>query len=195
MEPQRLDTVHPGHRRARRSGRVVRGVMAALALGLIIAVPAQAFTTTSRTNVPVAPTIYKVQGAHYDIGSAVTGPMLKPWVFQPGPVLYRVSGSGAQTVKVTYTVERWDGSVWTVVARPSGSVTIGGTVTSAKAPNLSLLPTQGSGYYRVKVAMVWTSQIGAVLGSMNVSMSASGDYTCSTTRTCSVGDGWVFIGA
>jgi hypothetical protein len=195
MEATVLDTVQPENRQTRRPGRTLRAAVAALAIGFAIVAPAQAYTITSRTGVPVTPTIYMVQGAHYNIGSAVTGPMMKQWVFQSGPVVYRVAGSGAQTVKVAYTVERWNGSAWIAVARPSGSVTIAATVTSAKAPNLSVLPTEGSGYYRVKLGLTWTSPIGAVLGSMNVSMSSSTDYQCSTTRTCTVGAGWVYLGA
>ena len=50
----------------------------------------------------------------------------------------------------------------------TGTASIGSGVTSAKAPNLSLLPTDGSGYYRVRVEMTWTSAIGAYLGSTNL---------------------------
>jgi hypothetical protein len=68
-------------------------------------------------------------------------------------------------------------------------------VTSAKLPSLSVLPSSGSGYYRVRVALTWTSEVGAVLGSMSVVMDQSGDYVCSTSRTCTAGAGWVYLGA
>ena len=164
------------------------------ALGLLVAGPASAYTTTSRSGVPVTPIIYKVQGAHYNAGSPVTGPMWKPWIYQSGPVLYRVAGSGTQSVRVTYRVDRWNGTAWVQRHSAAGSVSIGAAVTSAKGPNLSILPSDGSGHYRVRIAMTWTSPIGAVLGSMNVTMSQAGDYVCSTSRTCSVGAGWVYLG-
>jgi hypothetical protein len=164
-------------------------------LGLLVAAPAGAYTTTSRTGVPVTPGIYKVQGAHRNVGSAVTGPMWKPWIYQSGPVVYRVAVSGTQSVRVTYRVDRWNGSSWVLRHTVTGTASIDSTVTSAKAPALSILPSDGSGYYRVRLAMTWTSPIGAVLGSMNVTMSTAGDYTCSTTRTCTVGAGWVHLGA
>ena len=176
-------------------GRALRAGLVAVALGLVATVPVQAYSITSRTNVPVGPTIYQVQGAHYNAGSPVTGPMYKPWVFQSGPVVNRVSISGSQTVQTVYTVERWNSSAWVVVGTVSKSVTIAATATSAKTPDLSVTPSQGSGYYRVRLAITWTSPIGAVLGSMSLSMNSSADYTCSTTRTCSVGAGWIYIGA
>jgi hypothetical protein len=164
-------------------------------LGLLVAAPAGAYTTTSRTGVPVTPVIYKVQGAHRNVGSAVTGPMWKPWIYQSGPVAYRAAGGGTQSVRVTYRVDRWNGSSWVLRHTVTGTASIGSTVSSVKAPSLSILPSDGSGYYRVRLAMTWTSPIGAVLGSMSVAMSAAGDYTCSTTRTCTVGAGWIHLGA
>lgn len=194
MEALAGATAHATTRTIRLPGRALRSTMAALALGLAIAGTAQAYTIPQRTNVPVLPTIYKVQGAHYDIGNPVSGPMLRPWVFQSGPVVNRVAPTGAQTVQVTYTVERWNGSTWPVVATQSGAVTIAANQVSAKAPNLSILPSQGAGSYRVRLAIVWTSEIGAVLGSMKASMSSSGDYVCSTTGPCTVGAGYVTLG-
>lgn len=166
-----------------------------VALGLLVAAPANAYTTTTRSGVPVNPVIYQVQGSHYDAGSAVTGPMYKPWVFQGGPVVYRAAGSGAQTVKVTYRVDRWNGSSWVLRHSLTGTASISSSLTSVKAPNLSVLPSDGSGYYRVRIEMTWTSQIGAYLGSMNVTMNGSGDYVCSTARTCTAAAGYVYLGA
>ena len=165
-------------------------------LGMLVAAPASAYTTTARSGVPVTPVIYQVQGAHYNAGSAVTGPMYKPWVYQSGPVVYRAGGSGAQTVRVTYRVDRWNGSSWVLRHSLSGTTSISATATSAKAPNLTVLPSDGSGYYRVRVEMTWTSAIGSYLGSMNVTMGGtSGDYVCSTTRTCAATANYVYIGA
>ena len=128
-------------------------------------------------------------------GSAVTGPMWRPWVYQGGPVVSRTTPSGAQSVSVTYTVQRWNGSAWAHVTNMSGSSTIAAGAVSAKLPNLSVLPNAGSGYYRVQLALTWTSPIGAVQGSMNAQMSQSGDYVCSTSRTCSAYAGQVYIGS
>ena len=180
----------------RRLTRLQRLAVVALAPALLLGVATQAsaYTVTSRQNVPVAPTIYTVQGAHQNVGSAVTGPMYKPWVYQSGPVVNRVA-RGTEYVRVTYNVDRWTGSAWVLAATRSVSVTIGSTVTSAKAPALSVLPSAGAGYYRVRLAMTWTSPIGAVLGSMSVSMNQAGDYVCSTTRSCTVGSGWIYIGS
>ncbi|MBA2557072.1 MAG: hypothetical protein H0V12_06990 [Chloroflexi bacterium] len=186
---------HRSTRRHRGPGRRFLATLLAPALLLgAAAAPVQAYTITSRTSVPTLPTIYQVQGAHYDAGSAVTGPMWKPWLYQSGPVVKRVSGSGSQSVQVTYKFDRWNGSSWVNQGTRTGSVTIAASATSAKAPNLSVTPSAGSGYYRVRLGLTWTSQIGAVLGSMSVSMNQSGDYVCSTTRTCSTGPGWVYIG-
>jgi hypothetical protein len=166
----------------------------AAVIGLLGAVPAHAYTTTSSSNVAVAPTIFQVQGAHYNVGSAVTGPMYKPWVYQSGPVVNRVAGSASQTVRVTYSVDYWRG-YWSFLASQSGSATIASGYVSAKEPALSMLPSTGTGYYRVRVSLTWTDAIGAVIGSMNVTMNNSGDYICSTTRTCTAGAGWVYLGA
>jgi hypothetical protein len=166
------------------------------ALGLLVAAsPAHAYTTSSRSGVPVAPVVYAVQGSHYSTGSAVTGPMYRPWIYQAGPVVYRAAGTGQQSVRVVYRVDRWNGSSWVLRHSASGAATIASGVPSAKAPNLSLLPTDGSGYYRVRVEMTWTNGIGAYLGHMNVTMNGTGDYRCSTTRTCSTSASWVYLGA
>ena len=166
----------------------------AVVIGLLGAGPAQAYTTTSSSNVAVAPTIYQVQGAHYNVGSPVIGPMYKPWVYQSGPVVNRVAGSASQTVRVTYSVDYWRG-YWSFLASQSGSTTIASGYVSAKEPALSMLPSTGTGYYRVRVSLTWTDAIGAVIGSMKASMDNSGDYICSTSRTCTAGAGWVYLGA
>ena len=166
----------------------------AVVIGLLGAGPAHAYTTTSSSNVAVTPTIYQVQGAHYNVGSPVTGPMYKPWVYQSGPVVNRVAGSASQTVRVTYSVDYWRG-YWSFLASQSGSTTIASGYVSAKEPALSMLPSTGTGYYRVRVSLTWTDAIGAVIGSMNASMDNSGDYICSTSRTCTAGAGWVYLGA
>ena len=179
-----------------------RGVLAAAVVALlgapaalVLAAPASAYTTTSSSGVPVPPAIYQVQGSHYNTGSAVTGPMWKPWVYQSGPTVYRVSGSGDQHVRVQYSVDRWTGSTWALNTSQTQSAKIAAATTSAKAPALSVLPPGGSGYYRVRLAMTWTSPLGAVLASRSVAMNSSGDYLCSTTRTCSAGPGYVYVGA
>jgi hypothetical protein len=161
---------------------------------LLIVGPAQAYTVTSASNVPVRPTFYKVQGLHYNAGQAVTGPMYKPWIYQKGPVVYR-NGSGTQYVKAVYTVQKWNGAAWVTVATQTKSTVIGSGYTSAQMPALSVLPSGYSGgYFHVKLSLTWTNQIGAVTGSMQVSMNAASDYTCNTNRTCSVGGGWVYLG-
>jgi hypothetical protein len=165
------------------------------ALGLLVAAPANAYTTNTRSGVPVTPVIYQVQGAHSNVGSAVTGPMYKPWIYQSGPVVYRAAGSGAQTVRVVYRVDRWNGTSWVLRHTLTGNASIGASATSAKAPNLSVLPSDGSGYYRTRVEMTWTSPLGAVIGSMNVTMGTAGDFVCSTTRTCTATAGYVYLGA
>src|SRR5688572_8321270 len=75
-------TAEDGPARARRLPRIRRLAVVALAPVLLLAaaIPAEAYTITARSSVPVAPTIYKVQGAHKNVGSAVTGPMWKPWI-------------------------------------------------------------------------------------------------------------------
>ncbi len=164
-------------------------------IGVASAGSASAWTYSNRSSVPVLPTIYQVQGAHYNSGSAVTGPMWRPWVYQSGPIASRTTPTGAQSVSVTYTVQRWNGSAWAHVTNVSGSATIAAGSVSAKLPNLSVLPNAGSGYYRVQLALTWTSPIGAVQGSMNAQMSRSGDYVCSTSRTCTAYAGQVYIGS
>lgn len=165
------------------------------ALSLAVAVPANAYTTTARSNVPVNPTVYQVQGRHYDAGQSVTGPMYKPWIYQPGPLVHRTAPSGTEYVKVTYTVQKWNGSSWATVGTQTKSGSISSGVTSLRLPALSMLPSGYSGgYFRVSESITWTNPIGAVIGSMSVSMNQSGDYTCSTTRSCSVGSGWIFLG-
>lgn len=183
---------------ARNHHRAVMAILTAVAslvAALFAASPASAYTTTSRSNVPVAPVVYQVQGSHYNVGSAVTGPMWKPWVYQSGPTVYRVSGSGEQSVRVQYSVDRWTGSAWALHTSQAQGVRIASTATSAKAPALSVLPSGGSGYYRVRLSITWTSPIGAVLASTSISMNATGDYVCSTSRTCTAGPGYVHLGA
>lgn len=187
---QSTRTLRPRVRTATRAAAVV---LAAAGLGVSGTASSQAYTWSGRSNVPVMPTVYGVQGAHYDTGSAVTGPMWRPWLFQSGPVAQRTA-SGTQTVKVTYHVYRWNGSAWAAYANASGSATIGSSVVSAKLPNLSYLPPAGSGYYSVGLSMVWTSAIGGVQGSVEVGMTQSGDYSCATTRPCTAGAGWVYLG-
>ena len=179
----------------RRHAAVTLVLAVLTSLALLVAGPAGAWTTTSSQGVPVQPTVYAVQGSHYNSGSSITGPMYKPWLYQSGPVVYRVSGSDAQTVRVVYRVDRWNGSSWAERNTAQGSTTIASGVTSAKAPNLSILPSDGSGYYRVRMDLTWTNQIGAYLGSTSLVMSSSRDYVCSTTRTCSIGAGYVYLGA
>lgn len=170
------------------------GAIAGL-LSMAVAAPAGAYTVTSRSNVPVSPTIYQVQGRHYDAGQAVTGPMYQPWVYQPGPVVYRTTSSGTEYVRVTYTVQKWNGSSWANVGTQNRSGQIGSSVTSTQLPALSMTPSgYNGGYFRVLESITWTNAIGAVTGSMNVSMNSSGDYTCRTTRTCTAGAGWVYLG-
>lgn len=178
-----------------------RRVLMAMALTLVsliatmaMATPADAYTITSRNSVPVAPTIYRVQGAHYNAGSALTGPMYKPWVYQPGPTVFRTT-SGTQYVQVRYLVDRWNGSSWSLDSSQTRSTRIDPGYTSARAPALSVLPAGGRGYYRVRMAITYTSAIGGVQGWFNTVMNHSGDYTCNTTRTCQVGPGYVFIGS
>lgn len=155
---------------------------------------AEAYTITTRSNVPVFPTIYQVQGAHYNIGTPASAQYV-PWIYQSGPVASRV-GAGAQTVRVTYTVDRWTGSAWALHATRSGSASIPSTLTSVKLPNLSLTGIDTTaGYYRVRtVALTWTSPIGAVIGSTTVAMNASGDYTCSVPGPCTAYAGYVWVG-
>ena len=182
--------------RARTTTRrtVIIGAVAGL-LSLAVAAPASAYSITSRANVPVAPTIYQVQGRHYDAGQAVTGPMYKPWIYQPGPLVSRTAPSGTEYVQVTYTVQKWNGSSWVTVGTQTKSGSIASSVTSTQLPALSMLPSGYSGgYFRVSESITWTNPIGAVIGSMKISMNQSGDYRCQTTRTCSIGAGWVYLG-
>jgi hypothetical protein len=184
------DQTRPAGRRRSIIASLIAGLLATVAL--LVAAPAGAYTVTSG-GVPVAPVIYQVQGAHWDAGSAVTGPMWKQWIYQSGPVVNRVTGSGAQYVRVVYSVDRWYGS-WVQRAQTTVNVTIGAAQVSAKAAALSILPSDGTGYYRVRLAMTWTSPIGAVIGSLNVTMDGASDYICSTTRPCTAGGGWVYLG-
>ncbi len=188
-------TTASGTRQPGRSKRARLLTLVAPLLLLAAASPVDAYTITSRQSVPTAPTVFKVQGRHYDIGSQVTGPMLKPWLYQRGPTVSRVNGSGSQTVSIRYDVYRWNGSSWASYTSASGSVTIAANASSASAPALSLLPNAGAGYYHVQFSLTWTSQIGGVLGSFAGSMNQTGDYSCNTTRTCSTGQGWVYIGS
>lgn len=173
--------------------RLVAALAAAVAVTLAVGAPSQAYQIASRSNVPVMPTIYQVQGAHYDSGSAVTGPMWRQWVYQPGASVQRTA-SGSQSVQVTYTTQRYSSTGWSTISTNRGSVTIPSTQVSASLPALSILPTQGSGYYRVLSSIVWTSAIGAVQSSLSVNMTDSGDYRCVTSRPCTAGAGWVYLG-
>lgn len=193
-----LPTALPAAVTGPRAGTVVRRILLALAplLAVVLAAaPAEAYTTTARSGVPVTPVVYAVQGSHYATGSAVTGPMYKPWLYQSGPVVYRTGGTAQQQVRVVYRVDRWNGSSWVLRHTATGSTSIAAGTTSATAPNLSLLPADGSGYYRVRVELTWTSAVGAHLGQMHLTMNGSADYRCSTTRTCTSSPSWVYLGA
>lgn len=194
-----LTAAHTGSSARPAALRLVISALVALLVAVLIALtgvaPANAYTVTSRSNVPVSPTVYKVQGAHYDVGTPVTGPMWKPWIYQAGPVVYRTAVSGDQYVQVTYSVDRWNGSTWVSQGTQAKGLKITAALTSAQAPALSMLPSAGSGYYRVRLSIVYTTLIGAVSGSMDVAMNTSGDYTCSTSRTCSVASNSVYLGA
>lgn len=173
--------------------RLVAAFAAAVAVTFAVGAPSQAYTIASRSNVPVMPTIYQVQGAHYNTGSAVTGPMWHQWVYQPGATVQRTA-SGNQTVQVTYTTQRYYSTGWSTISTNRGSVTIPSAQVSATLPALSILPSQGSGYYRVLTSYVWTSAIGAVQSSLTANMTDSGDYRCVTSRPCTAGAGWVYLG-
>lgn len=178
--------------RSRRLLSALLATLAALVTAVAMSSPAGAYTISTRSNVPVLPTVYVVQGAHNNIGSAVTGPMWKPYVFQSGPVAYRASTSGAQTVRVTYTVERWNGSAWVYETGQTSSGTISSSLTSVKLPSLSQY-VGGGYYYRVRFSLTWTSAIGAVLASMSGTMNASGEYVCSTAQTCTTASNSIYL--
>src|SRR3954452_619024 len=83
-------------------------IVIAFALASMLgAAPAEAYTITQRTGVPVLPTIYKVQGTHVNIGSEITGPMWQGRLNLPGPNAQRTA-PGDQTVRVTYRVYAWN---------------------------------------------------------------------------------------
>ncbi len=191
-------TVPQAHKRGLRARSAALGLLAASFTAVclpVLAQPAHAYTITQST-MAVRPTVYQVEGRHYDSGSAVTGPMLRPWIFQTGPVVYRTSpSSGTEYIKVTYTVQRWNGSAWANYYTASSNVTIPSSLTSAQAGALSFLPNAGAGYYYVKVQITSTDSIGAVRGSFSAAMNQSGDYRCNTTRPCSVGNGYVYVGS
>lgn len=179
----------------RRAGGAVGALLAALVTALLgmtaLAAPASAYQVTSGS-APVLPTIYAVQGAHQNVGSAVTGPMWKPYVYQSGPVVSRTSPGGAQYVSVRYGVDRWTGSAWTSETSQTVSGTIASTATSVQVPALSRY-VGGAAWYRVRLSVTWTSPIGAVIGSLGVTMNGTGDYRCSTTQTCSVATNAVYL--
>ncbi|MEO6713883.1 MAG: hypothetical protein ABIM89_10690 [Mycobacteriales bacterium] len=155
---------------------------------------ASAYTITASSQVAVQPSISKVQGAHYNIGSAVTGPMWKQQIYQPGPIVSRQTQSGQQVVKVTYRLYRWSGTAWVLQERRAGSATILAGQGTVRLPALNTAPAAGRGYYSVGLDLVWTSQIGSVIASQSIAMNQAADYVCNTTLTCSTGVGWVYLG-
>jgi hypothetical protein len=159
-----------------------------------LSAPASAYTVT-QSSVPVAPVVYKVEGRHYNSGSAVQGPMWRPWIYQAGPVVYRTTPSGPEYVAVRYTVLRWNGSSWASYYTATSNVTIQSGFTSTRAGALSFLPNAGSGSYSVRIQTTHTDSIGAVRGSFAASMNQSSDNQCNTTRSCAVGNGFVTLGS
>lgn len=167
------------------------GSIAALVGTLATADSAGAYTIAS-SSLPVKPTVYQVQGLTYAESSAVTQTMYKPWLYQAGPVAYRLAPSdGTEYVQVNYRVDKWNGTSWVSWYSTSKSAQIASTATSVQLPALSVLP--GAGYFKVSESLAYTNAIGAVTGSQSWSMNQSGDYTCRATLPCSVGGYFIHL--
>ena len=175
----------------RRPLAVVLAAVAFALVSMLVAAPAEAYTISQRSGVPVLPTIYKVQGTHANIGSEITGPMWQARLYQPGPIAQRTA-QGDQTVRVTYRVYTWNGSTWSLKATRTGSAQIPSSQVSVRLPQLSYAPGN-AGYYSVQVDLTWSSALGAIQGSMRTSMNHQADYSCNTTQICQTGPGWVYL--
>lgn len=166
----------------------------AAVIALIAPSGASAYTATANRGVAVPPSISKVQGAHYNIGSAVTGAMWKQQIYQPGPIVSRQTRTGQQVVRVTYRLYRWSGAGWALQERRVGSATIQEGQNVVRLPALNTAPAAGRGHYSVGIDLVWTSPIGGVIASESIAMNKQSDYVCNTTRPCATGAGWVYVG-
>lgn len=178
----------------RRIAAVATTAVTAALLAASASSGASAYTITAKSRVAVQPSISAVQGGHYNIGSAVTGPMWKQQIYQPGPIVARQTMTGAQVVKVTYRLYRWSGAAWELVERRAGAATIQDGQNVLRLPALNTAPVGGRGYYSVGIDLVWTSPIGGVIASESIAMNQASDYACNTTRTCTTGVGWVYVG-
>ncbi len=172
--------------------RLLLGLALVSTLMALVPGSAQAYTITDNRSGAVRPTVYKVQSLVENLSqSPVARPPYKG-VFQSGPVVSRIRPSGQESVRVNYTVYKWNGSSWVVDGTYAGSATIASTATSVKLPNLRHLKSASAAYYSVQLKVTWTSPIGAVLGSFGAAMNEARDYTC-TYSACTVGAGWIQV--
>lgn len=95
--------------------------------------------------------------------------------------------SGAQTVRLGYVYQGWNGSAWVTLAQQGTYArTIASGQSSVTFPALYMSPTSPRGYYRMVTAVVWLDAYGRQIGQMVVAPTSTSEEVCVTTvRPCS----------
>lgn len=115
-----------------------------------------------------------------------------------GPLVYRSPATtGAQDVAAVYSLERWNGSAWTIQANIQATGRIAAGVSALRLPRASFTLTSGKGYYRVLWAFVWkVPGASSNLGVGALTANSTSDFACITPlRPCQVSAGYVRAGA
>lgn len=112
-----------------------------------------------------------------------------------GPTVTRSPGyAGAQDVAILYSVQRWNGSQWVQVTRQFNTRRIAAGVQRVTLPALYVIPTAGTGSYRVVEAFNWNvAGTNQVLGATSIYPSVASDHVCQY-RPCAATVGYVWAG-
>lgn len=97
-----------------------------------------------------------------------------------GPTVTRSPATtGAQDASIFYSVQRWNGSQWVQVTSQRSSVRIPAGVQQGREPALYVIPSSGTGYYRVVEVFTWyVAGTNSVLGMTTIVPHLASDQAC-----------------
>ena len=183
----------PTPRSRRRSVYLVVAVCSAVALAALA--PAAGAYTGNASGRPGGVTFERIQGTHFNTCTHTTAyTCFTPWIVGSGPIVSRSPAfGGTQSVGALYVLQVWNGAAWvTFGTLRRHTVYVSAAQPTARFPRVDFLPKRG-GYFRVVIAVAWSTLGDVSLGSRGARYDHNADYFCNTRFPCSVGSGSVYL--
>ena len=189
--------LRPSVRQSRRAVLRLISLLCTLAVvagvGLVTASSASAWAYAARTGSPGAVGVPNVSVADLSQGY---GPQLTFLTSTGATAARSPRTTDSQNVALIYSIQRWNGSSWSLVTSQSHVRRLPAGQASLAFPALFVQPSPARyGYWRVEYAFSWATTTGVTLGTAIVTPDRVSDHGCVTQyRPCVSYPGYVYAG-